>query len=100
MSAKLKEFAARARLCAVGNSKGFIFRNALLAEAGVESGELFRILVTDRKIIFVYPKPAKANTVVPRPLSFYLKQRLRNSQPTVSNEVWPDDGPRGKERLA
>jgi len=99
MGAKFKEFAAQAQLCAVGNSKGYIFRNALLAEAGVKPGEQFRVLVSDRKIIFEYLKPAKDNAIVPRPLSFYLKQRLKSNPPAVSDEVWPDDEPRGKERL-
>lgn len=99
MSTKVKEFAARAHLCAVGNSKGYIFRNDLLAEAGVKPGEKFRVLVSDRKIIFEYPKPAKAGAVVPRPLSYYLKRRIRTAEPETVQEIWPDDAPRGGEHL-
>lgn len=100
MAAKLNVFTAQARLCAVGNSKGYIFRKALLAEAGVEPEEKFRILVSDRRIVFEYLKPEKANVVVPRPLSFYLKKRPKGRAPAATNEIWPDDGPRGNERLA
>jgi antitoxin component of MazEF toxin-antitoxin module len=99
MSTKLKEFASQAHLCAVGNSKGYIFRHNLLAEAGVKPSEAFRVLIADRKIIFEYPKLPNASTVVPRPLSFYLKQRVKGTEPAVVDEIWSDDAPRGKERL-
>lgn len=100
MSTKVKEYATREHLRKLGNSKGYIFRNDLLVEAGVEPSDAFRILVTDRKIIFEYPKPPKPGIVVPRPLSFYLKKRVKGETPATVNEIWPDDAPRGKERLA
>lgn len=100
MSARLKEYAPHARLSAVGNSKGFIFRNDLLAEAGVKSGEEFRILVTTRKIIFEYSVQRRAGRIVPRPLSFYLKKQAKGRELKAANEIWPDDGLRGRERLA
>ena len=100
MGTKLKEFSSHAQLSAVGNSKGFIFRNDLLAEAGVKSGEKFRVLVTARKIIFEYPKQPRTKNIVPRPLSYYLKRPAKGQAPMAATEIWPDDAPRGKERLA
>lgn len=99
MSVKMKEFATKEHLRAVGHSKGYIFKHDLLAEAGVKPSEEFRVLVSARKIIFEYPKPAKSGVIVPRPLSYYLRQRVKVDEPTVTNEIWPDDAPRGKERL-
>jgi len=99
MSAKVKEYAAQEHLRKLGNSKGYIFRNDLLIEAGVEPGDGFRVLVSDHKIIFEYPKPPKPGIVVSRPLSFYLKKRGKGEAPATANEIWPDDAPRGKERL-
>jgi hypothetical protein len=99
MSAKLKEFTAEAHLSAVGNSKGYIFKNDLLAEAGVKPNEAFRVLVTARKIIFEYPKSRRSGKIVPRPLSYYLRQRTKRAEPVVANEIWPDDAPRGREAL-
>ncbi len=99
MGTKWKEFAAKEHLRAVGHSKGYIFKNDLLAEAGVTPSEEFRVLVTARKIIFEYPEPENAGPVVPRPLSYYLKKRVAAEVPTQADEIWPDDAPRGKERL-
>jgi antitoxin component of MazEF toxin-antitoxin module len=99
MSTKMKEYATREHLRKLGNSKGYIFRHDLLVEAGVKPGDGFRILVTDHKIIFEYPKPPKPNMVVPRPLSFYLKKRVKGEELAAANEIWPDDAPRGRERL-
>jgi hypothetical protein len=99
MSAKLKEFTAEAHLSAVGNSKGYIFKHDLLAEAGVKPGEAFRVLVTTRKIIFEYTKTPRAGKIVPRPLSYYLKPRKKGAEPVAASEIWPDDAPRGKEAL-
>ena len=99
MSTKLKEFEAHAHLSAVGNSKGFIFRNDLLAEAGVKPSEEFRVLVADRKIIFEYPKQPTADKITPRPLSYYLKKHTKSQESVTATEIWPDDEPRGKERL-
>jgi hypothetical protein len=100
MSVKLKEFASKEHLRAVGHSKGYIFKNDLLAEAGVKPNEEFRVLVSARKIVFEYAEPAQANVVVPRPLSYYLKQQIKDEPSAEVNEIWPDDAPRGKERLA
>lgn len=100
MSTKLKEYAPHEHLSAVGNSKGFIFRNDLLVEAGVKPSETFRVLVSARKIIFEYPKQPRAGKITPRPLSYYLKKRTKGRGPMAVTEIWPDDAPRGKERLA
>ena len=99
MGAKLKEFAAKEHLRAVGHSKGYIFKHDLLAEAGVEPSEEFRVLVSTRKIVFEYQEPTKVTTIVPRPLSYYLKKRVAGDAPTTTDEIWSDDAPRGKERL-
>jgi hypothetical protein len=99
MSVKLKEFATKEHLRAVGHSKGYIFKHDLLAEAGVKPNEEFRVLVSARKIVFEYSEPTQASVIVPRPLSYYLKQRVKAEESAVVHEVWPDDAPRGKERL-
>ena len=99
MGVKLKEFAAKEHLRAVGHSKGYIFKHDLLAEAGVKPSEEFRVLVSPRKIVFEYPELTQASRIVPRPLSYYLKQRVKGDASVTPNEIWPDDGPRGKERL-
>ena len=99
MSVKLKEFAVKEHLRAVGHSKGYIFKHDLLAEAGVKPNEEFRVLVSPRKIVFEYPGPTKTSHIIPRPLSHYLKRRAKGEGPVMPNEIWPDDGPRGKEAL-
>jgi hypothetical protein len=69
MSTKLKEFAAREHLRVVGHAKGSIFKHDLLAQAGVKPDDVFRVLVTDGKIVFEDPEPTDAPVIVPRPLS-------------------------------
>ncbi len=100
MSVKLKEFASKEHLRAVGHSKGYIFRHALLAEAGVTPSDEFRVLVTARRIVFEYPEPTRKTAIFPRLLSYYLKKkRAKGEKSVVVDEIWPDDGPRGKEHL-
>jgi hypothetical protein len=99
MGSKVKEFAAKENLRAVGRSKGYIFKHDLLTEAGVKPTDEFRVLVTARKIIFEYPEPEKLSPIVPRPLSCYLKKRVAEKASARADEIWPDDAPRGKERL-
>jgi hypothetical protein len=99
MGVRLKEFAAKEHLRAVGHSKGYIFKHDLLAEAGVKPNEEFRVLVSSRKIVFEYPEPTQTSRIVPRPLSYYLKQRAKSKETEAVDEIWPDDEPRGKERL-
>ena len=99
MVIKLKEFAAKEHLRAVGHSKCYIFKHDLLAEAGVKPSDEFRVLVSVRKILLECPKHSRARAIVPRPLSFYLKRRVKAKAPVSISEVWPDVAPHGNERI-
>jgi hypothetical protein len=95
-----RAFTAQAQLATAGNAKGYIVRRALLAAAGVDPEDTFRILVSERRIAFAYLKPGNQEVVVPRPLSVCLGRRPTGRVPAATDEIWPDDGPPGNERFA
>ncbi len=37
--------------------------------------------------------------VIPRPLSFYVKRRVKGNTPAAVDEIWPAVAPRGTERI-
>jgi hypothetical protein len=84
-----------------GHSKGYIFRQELLAMAKVDPAAGFNVEVSDHCVVFRFSKRTQAakrrGKIVPKPLSFYFDRMP--AEKYTSAEIFPADEPRGKERM-
>ncbi len=67
-------------------------KNSQNGEAGFNEGIERKVSCPgfSSKDYFEYPKPAQNTTIMPCPLSFYLKQRVKSNKSAVVNEIWPE----------
>jgi hypothetical protein len=89
------------RLKPWGNSKGYIFRQELLAMANVDPACGFNVEVSDHCVVFRFSKRTPASKrrgkIVPKPLSYYFGRMP--AEKYIPEEIFPADELRGKERL-